>query len=91
MNRRELAVALADETKVQLNICDELIKNIVTIITKELSNGGYVKIAGFGTFDTVWRNEKTGRNPRNPKDIYIIPASNVPRFKPGKHLKEAVK
>lgn len=91
MNRRQLATALANKTKIQVNICDEMLKSLMVIITEELSKGGYVKLAGFGTFDTVWKKERKGRNPQKPEKIYIIPASNIPRFRPGKNLKKAIK
>ncbi|HAS73954.1 MAG TPA: DNA-binding protein, partial [Clostridiales bacterium UBA8960] len=45
---------------------------------------------GFGTFDVRERKERTGRNPRNPKETINIPASKAPVFKAGKALKETV-
>ena len=45
---------------------------------------------GFGTFEVRHRAARKGRNPQTGDEIEI-PASEVPAFKPGKALKEAVK
>jgi DNA-binding protein HU-beta len=46
-------------------------------------------LAGFGTFAVTARAERIGRNPRTREEIKI-PASKVPKFKPGKALKDAL-
>jgi DNA-binding protein HU-beta len=58
-------------------------------ITKTLKNNGSVSIAGFGTFKTASRQARTGRNPGTGEEIQIK-AKNIPKFAPGKSLKEAV-
>jgi DNA-binding protein HU-beta len=54
-----------------------------------LKNGDTVTLAGFGTFAVTARAERIGRNPRTREEIKI-PASKVPKFKPGKALKDAL-
>ena len=44
---------------------------------------------GFGSFEVKKRAARTGRNPRT-KEVVEIPASQVPVFKAGKALKDAV-
>jgi DNA-binding protein HU-beta len=48
-----------------------------------------VTLAGFGTFAVTARAARTGRNPRTGEEIKIN-ASKVPKFKPGKALKDAL-
>ncbi|HBQ43087.1 MAG TPA: DNA-binding protein, partial [Lactobacillus acetotolerans] len=55
-----------------------------------LSKGDKVQLIGFGTFEVRHRAARKGRNPQTGAEIQI-PASEVPAFKPGKALKEAVK
>ncbi|OQY53187.1 MAG: DNA-binding protein [Desulfobacteraceae bacterium 4572_89] len=62
----------------------------IQAITDALSNNDSVTLVGFGTFKTAERKERKGRNPQTGKEINI-PARNVPKFVPGKALKEAVK
>ena len=58
-------------------------------IVTTLKDGGSVRIVGFGNFEVSQRKASTGRNPRTGEPM-AIPASNVPKFKAGKALKEAV-
>jgi len=54
-----------------------------------LKNGDSVAIAGFGTFEVSERAARTGRNPRTGEAIEVK-AAKVPKFRPGKALKDAV-
>jgi nucleoid DNA-binding protein len=58
-------------------------------ITKALSRGEEVGIAGFGTFKVSKRSARTGINPRTGEKIQIA-AKTVPKFAAGKALKDAV-
>ena len=58
-------------------------------ITAALAAKDSVTLVGFGTFKTANRKARKGRNPQTGKEINI-PARNVPKFVPGKALKEAV-
>ena len=59
-------------------------------ITKTLSKGEEVAIAGFGSFRVAKRAARMGINPRTGEKIQIA-ASTKPKFRAGKVLKEAVK
>ncbi len=63
---------------------------ILSSITKALSEKETVTLVGFGTFKTAERKARKGRNPQTGKEI-DIPARNVPKFVPGKALKESVR
>jgi len=58
-------------------------------ITGALASKDSVTLVGFGTFKVANRKARKGRNPQTGKEINI-PARNVPKFVPGKALKEAV-
>jgi len=60
-------------------------------ITAELAKGESVTITGFGTFRVSQRAARTGVNPRNTSEKINIPAMNLPAFKAGKTLKDAVR
>jgi DNA-binding protein HU-beta len=63
---------------------------ILATITEALKKEDPVTLVGFGTFKAVKREARTGRNPQTGEAIQI-PARKVPKFLPGKGLKEAVK
>ncbi len=62
---------------------------IFSTITKTLKKKKDVTLVGFGTFKVDKRKARTGRNPQTGEAIKIK-AKKVPKFKPGKALKEAV-
>ena len=59
-------------------------------VTGLLKRGDSIALTGFGTFLVTKRKARRGRNPRTGATMNI-PASTVPRFRPGKHLKASVK
>lgn len=79
--------AAKTETKKQAQAA---VDAVFAAITKSLSRGEEVGVAGFGTFRIAKTAARAGRNPKTGERIQI-PASVKPRFKPGKALKEAVK
>ena len=50
--------------------------------------GEKVTLVGFGTFSSVQRKARTGRNPQTGSEIKI-PAKRVPKFAPGVSLRDA--
>ena len=67
------------------------VENIVSIvldgISSALSKKGRAEIRGFGTFSVRHRNARNGRNPRTGDNV-VVPAKNVPMFKPGKSIRD---
>jgi len=68
----------------------DCLDKFIEIITNKLKNKDSVQITGFGTFSVSHRKARQGVNPRTGEKINI-PAMNLPKFKPGKQLKEAVR
>ncbi len=62
----------------------------INSITEALSGNDSVTLVGFGTFKTAFRKARKGRNPQTGQEIDIA-EKNVPKFVPGKILKDAVK
>ena len=89
MNKNELVAAVAEATGVSKKDTDAVIKMTFEKITAAMAAGDKVQVAGFGTFETRERGERTGLNPRT-KETVTIAACKAPAFKAGKALKEAV-
>lgn len=62
---------------------------ILSAITESLKKGDPVSLVGFGTFKVTNRKARKGRNPQTGEEI-TIQAQKVPKFVPGKALKDAV-
>ena len=88
MNKGDLISAVADGTGLSKADAGRAIDATTSAIAGELSGGGSVSLVGFGTFSVSHRAARMGRNPATGASIHIN-ASNVPKFKAGKALKEA--
>ena len=58
-------------------------------IRGSLTRGDSVTLVGFGTFSVARRRPRTMRNPRTGKAVTV--AGRIPRFKPSKELRQAVR
>ena len=88
MNKGDLISAVAAGTGLSKADAGRAIDATTSAIAGELSGGGSVSLVGFGTFSISHRAARMGRNPATGASIHIN-ASNVPKFKAGKALKEA--
>ncbi len=89
MNKTEFVEAVAEKADVQKSDAAKIIDSLVDVIGDTLNKGDQITLIGFGTFLVSKREARKGRNPRTGEEIQIA-ASNVPRFKPGKALKESI-
>lgn len=63
---------------------------MMEIVSKEMKKDGKLTLVGFGTFKTINKKQKKGRNPKTGAQI-LIPRKKVVKFVPGKNLKTLVK
>ncbi|CAM4486426.1 HU family DNA-binding protein [Paenibacillus tarimensis] len=90
MNKTDLINNISDKSGLTKRDVEAVLNGFLGEITEALQNGDKVQLIGFGTFETRKRSGRVGRNPQTGKTIEI-PESNVPAFKAGNKLKEAVK
>jgi DNA-binding protein HU-beta len=90
MNKSELINELSEETTFSKKDVIRVLDSLTRIIGRTLKKGEKVSITGFGSF---WLSRRPARNGINPstKQRIRLPEINVPRFKPGKNLREVVK
>ena len=69
---------------------EEVVDAVFDTMSKEIKDGGEVKIAGFGVFKIRHRAARMARNPATGAQVHV-PAKSVLKFRPAKELKEAVK
>lgn len=89
MNKNELIAAVAEKSDLTKAKAAEAVDAFIDAITETLAAGDEVRLVGFGTFAVSHRAASEGRNPRTGNVIKIA-ASNQPKFKAGKALKDAV-
>jgi DNA-binding protein HU-beta len=90
MNKSDLIEHIAKQADISKAAATRALDAIVGGVKSTLKKSGSVTIVGFGTFAVTKRAARTGRNPRTGAAIKIK-AAKVPKFKPGKALKDALK
>ena len=90
MTKSELIAELAAANPhLQGRDVELIVATIFDEITGALSRGERVELRGFGAFTVKKRDARTGRNPRTGAAIKIK-AAKIPKFRPGKALKDAL-
>ncbi|QBY45740.1 HU family DNA-binding protein (plasmid) [Arsenophonus nasoniae] len=89
MNKTELINQIAEKADLTKKDSEKALNALIETVTEALKAGDEVQLVGFGSFQVKPRAAREGRNPKTGEALKIA-ASNVPSFKAGKTLKEAV-
>ena len=89
MNKTELIEHIAKHADISKAAATRSLEAAIAAIKTTLKKGGSVSLVGFGTFTVGKRAPRIGRNPRTGAAIKIK-AAKVPKFRPGKVLKDAL-
>ena len=90
MTKADLVADISEKTGIEKIAVQATIESFMESIIDTMENGENVYLRGFGTFVVKKRAEKTGRN-ISKNTAVIIPAHNIPSFKPSKTFVESVK
>ncbi|HMM11052.1 MAG TPA: HU family DNA-binding protein [Bacteroidales bacterium] len=90
MTKAEIVADVANKTGVEKVAVQAVVESFMEVVKASLVNGENVYLRGFGSFTIKRRAEKTGRNISKNTTI-IIPAHNIPAFKPAKTFVNQVK
>ena len=90
MTKADLVAIMAKEAPGSKASAEKAMAAFVGGIFESLRKGRRVTISGFGTFCVGKRAARNGHNPRTGKAI-TIPSTKVPRFKPSRSLKSAIR
>ena len=89
MNKSELIEHIATEADISKAAAARALEAVIGWVTATLKTNDSVSLVGFGTFTVGTREAREGRNPRTGAAIKIESAK-VPKFRPGKALKDAL-
>jgi DNA-binding protein HU-beta len=89
VNKSELIEHIAQQSDISKAAAGRALEAVIGGIQASLKKGDNVSLLGFGTFAVSTRAARTGRNPRTGAEIKIKKAK-VPKFRPGKALKDAL-
>jgi DNA-binding protein HU-beta len=90
MTKAEIVAEIANKTNIEKLAVQQTVEAFMDAIKDAMAHGENVYLRGFGSFIVKKRAEKTGRNISKNTTI-IIPAHNIPSFKPAKVFVNEVK
>ena len=91
MTKSELIERIAQkQSQLAYRDVELAVKTVLEHMADRLASGERIEIRGFGSFSLHFRPGRVGRNPKTGASIKI-PAARIPKFRPGKMLRDAVK
>ena len=91
MNKNDVIQQMVKDSSIVKAKALKVVDTMIHVMTNELKKSdGKVTLVGFGTFKTIVKKGKVGRNPKTGARI-TIPKKRVPKFRAGKELKKLVK
>ena len=82
MNKAELVSAMAKDAGITKGQAERALNCMQSSVVDAIRKGEKVTLVGFGTFSSVQRKARTGRNPQTG-------GKRVPKFAPGVSLRDA--
>jgi DNA-binding protein HU-beta len=89
MTKSELISLIAEKGEMTKKDAEKALNAVTGSVTEALSKGEKIQLIGFGTFEVHHRDARKTRSPQTGEMI-DVPAKEVPVFKAGKALKDAV-
>ena len=85
MTKAELCKKISDQTGCDMQSVSAIVESLMVSVKASLEKGENVYLRGFGSFILKRRAEKTARNISKNTTV-IVPAHDIPAFKPSKDL-----
>ena len=89
MNKGSLVSEIVNRTDLPPPDVAAVVDTLIDVVRERVARGERVVLSGFGSFERVRRNPRTGRNPHT-REAVKIPARTVPSFRPGLAFRDAV-
>ena len=86
----EVYQRISDKTGLNRRDVERVVETLLELITNEMKQGIEVVFTGFGSFFAKVRKGRAGVNPKTGEAMQI-PSVTIPKFKPGKNLKDVLK
>ena len=90
MTKAEIVAQIAEKTGLEKSSTQVVVEAFMDVVKESVAKGEPVYLRGFGSFIRKERTEKVGRNIKLDQSI-VIPAHNIPAFKPSKTFVNEVK
>jgi DNA-binding protein HU-beta len=90
MTKAEIVAEIAKNTGIERVAVQAIVESFMDAVKDAMTSGDNIYLRGFGSFIIKKRAKKTGRN-ISQKTTVVIPAHNIPAFKPAKDFLSKIK
>ena len=90
MTKQQLVARISQEAGIERAVVMAVVEAFMRLVKESLIDGRSIFLRGFGSFIVKRRAAKTARN-ISKNTTMVIPAHNIPVFKPVKAFLDAVK
>jgi DNA-binding protein HU-beta len=90
MNKTDLVNIVTQNTNLAKKDVELVVNSVLETIKTSIYKGLKIKLSGFGNFEAVDREERTGTNPKTHEKM-IIPAAKALKFKASQVIKRELK
>lgn len=90
MTKAEIVAEIADKTGIEKVAIAAIVEEFMDVVKEHMTAGENVYLRGFGSFIIKRRAQKIGRDIGKNAPV-VVPAHNIPAFKPAKPFVEEVK
>jgi len=90
MTKLELTYMLCNKHGLNKEQVYEILDDALDFISLAIADGERVEFRDFGNFEVVTVKERMGRNPKKPKEEFLIPSMHRVKFKAGKRMQARV-
>ncbi len=90
MNKSDLINSIARSANISKVSAERGLEGMLHNMFAAMEGGERINLAGFGSFSTIERASRLGRNPRTGEEV-TIPSRRGVKFRPGKALTEIIR
>ena len=88
-NKKNLIENLKEQTGLSSNYSKKLVHDLIEIIKQNIKSGE-LNLKNLGTFKSIKKKERVGRNPKTKEQFTIASRKSI-SFKPSKEISEKLK
>lgn len=90
LTKNDIVRTLAEKFEEEIAQTRRIVQGTLDMILEALIKGEKIELRNFGVFKVVEQRARIARNPRVPKQEYIIPVRKVVKFEQGRVMEEKI-
>ncbi len=90
LTKNDLVRTLAEKFEEEIAQTRRIVQGTLDMVIEALVKGDKIELRNFGVFKVVVQRSRIARNPRSPKQEYLIPERKIVKFDPGRLMEQRI-